>query len=476
MDDMRTEPNYRYQDVAQFITALVDSGTLPLGARAPSLREICRQHRISLSTALQAYRLLEDEGVLEARPQSGYYVSRDRAGALNTPAISRPSAKPIAVTVSGLRLELLEYAHDPALVPLGSAIPGAELLAAGRLDRFLARAARVKGRENNTYRAISGDPLLRQEIARRAVRWGQALAPEDIVVTCGCTEAFTLALMAVASPGDTIAIESPTYFGFLRSIEALHLKALELPTDAATGIDLAALAQVLRSRRIAACLFSSSFNNPLGCTIPDDKKRAVLDLLSRHRVTLIEDDIYGDIYFGNERPRPFMALDRRADTIYCSSFSKTVAPGYRIGWIVPGRHMQKVVERKYAVTLCTPALTQIALADFMSSGGYDSHLRRVRRAFQHSVAQMTRAIEKTFPAGTRVTRPAGGFVLWVELPRPLNSYDLFRQALDKGICFAPGDVFSPSGRYRNCLRLSCGHPWDARIEKGIATLGALASR
>jgi DNA-binding transcriptional MocR family regulator len=472
---MRGEPNYRYQDVMHFITALVDNGTLPLGARAPSLRQICRQHRISLSTALQAYRLLEDHGVLEARPQSGYYVARDRAGALKTPAISRPSAKPVAVSVSAIRLELLKYARDPTLVPLGSAIPGAELLAAGRLDRFLARAARVRGRENNTYLEANGDPQLRHEIARRAVHWGQAIEPEDIVVTCGCTEAINLALMAVASPGDTIAIESPTYFGFLRCIEALHLKALELPTDAATGIDPAALAQALKSRRIAACLFASSFNNPLGCTMPDGKKLAVLDLLARHRVPLIEDDIYGDIYFGNDRPRPFMAQDRRGDVIYCSSFSKTVAPGYRIGWIVPGARMPKVLERKATLTLCTPALTQLALADFLSSGGYDSHLRRVRRAFQHNIVQMTRTIEKTFPAGTKVTRPAGGFVLWLELPRPLRSQELFRRALEKGICFVPGDVFSPGGRYNNCMRLSCGHPWDARIEKGVATLGALAS-
>jgi DNA-binding transcriptional MocR family regulator len=473
---MRAEPNFRYQDVAHFITALVDNGTLPVGARAPSLRQICRQHRISLSTALQAYRLLEDHGVLEARPQSGYYVARDRTSALKTPAISRPSATPTAVTLSGLRLDLLEYARDPALVPLGSAIPGAELLAAGRLDRFLARAARVKGLESNTYTDPKGDLQLRQEIARRAARWGQALAPEDIVVTCGCTEAFNLALMAVANPGDTIAIESPTYFGFFRAIEALNLKVLELPTDAATGIDLAALADALKSRRIAACLLASSFNNPLGCTMPDEKKKAVLDLLARHRVPLIEDDIYGDIYFGSERPRPFIAMDRRGDALYCSSFSKTVAPGYRIGWIVPGNRMQKVIERKAALTLASPALTQVALADFLSSGGYDSHLRRIRREFQHNIAQMTRAIEMTFPAGTKVTRPAGGFVLWLELPRRLKSRELFRQALERGICFAPGDVFSPSGRYHDCLRLSCGHRWDARIEKGIATLGELASQ
>lgn len=473
--DVGAEPSYRYQDVAHFITALVDNGTLPLGARAPSLRQICRQQRVSLSTALQAYRLLEDHGVLEARPQSGYYVARDRANALKAPAISRPSARPVAVSVSSLRLELLEHARNPMLVPLGGAIPGADLLAAGRLDRFLARAARIKGRENNTYAEPKGDPQLRREIARRAMRWGHALAPEDVVITCGCTEAINLALMAVAGPGDTIAIESPTYFGFLRSIEALNLKALELPTDAATGIDLAALAQALKGQRIAACLLSSSFNNPLGCTMAAEKKLAVLDLLSRHRVPLIEDDLYGDIYFGNERPRPFIALDRRGDTIYCSSFSKTVAPGYRVGWIVPGRRMDKVLERKSALTLGTAVLPQVALADLLSSGGYDNHLRRIRRVFQHNVVQMTRAIEKAFPAGTRVTQPAGGFVLWLELPRRLKSRELFRRALEKGICFAPGDVFSPSARYHNCLRISCGHPWDAHIEGGITMLGALAA-
>src|SRR5262245_6241846 len=467
--------DFRYQELASFITGLVDKGTLLRGARAPSLRQISRQKRTSLSTALQAYRLLEDQGVLEARPQSGFYVARGSAVTLKPPAISRPSGKATNVTISGLVPKLLEHAADPRLVPLGCAIPSAELLAAGRLDRFLARAARVKGLDCNTYTEPRGDAGLRREITRRAMHWGQPLSPEDIAITCGCTEALMLALTAVSKPGDTIAIESPTYFGLLHAIELLNLKVLELPTEAATGIDLAALNQALKSRRIAACLFASSFNNPLGCTMPDEKKLALLDVLARHQVPLIEDDIYGDIYFGKERPRPFIALDRRGNTIYCSSFSKTVAPGYRIGWIVTSRHMQKVLERKYAVTLCGPVLPQVALADFLNSGGYDSHLRRVRRAFQRNITQMTRAIETAFPAGARVTRPAGGFVLWLELPKPLDSRELFNAALEEGICFAPGDVFSASGRYRNCLRLSCGHPWDARIEKSVMTLGALAS-
>lgn len=473
---VKADTQYRYEELAHFISGLVENGTLLPGSRAPSLRQISKQRRTSLSTALQAYRLLEDRGVLEARPQSGFYVAKGGPVSLEAPAISRPPGKATSVTVSHLVHQLLEYAADPRFVPLGCAIPSAELLAAGRLDRFLARAARTKGTAYNIYTEPKGDPKLRQEIARRALRWGQGLAPEDIAITCGCTEALTLSLKAVTRPGDTIAIESPTYFGLLQVIEALDLKALELPTHAQSGVDQAALEAALKGGTVAACLLSSSFNNPLGCTMPEDKKLAVLDLLAKHRVPLIEDDIYGDIYFGSERPRPFIALDKHGNTLYCSSFSKTVAPGYRVGWVVAGRHMQRVLETKFALTLCGPALPQAALADFLASGGYDSHLRRVRRTFAANIERMVRAIDKAFPPGTRVTRPAGGFVLWLELPKPLKSRNLFDQALEQDICFAPGDAFSASGRYANCLRLSCGYPWDARMEWALQTLGEMAQQ
>jgi DNA-binding transcriptional MocR family regulator len=472
---MRANPVHRYEELAGYITALVENGTLRPGGRVPSLREVGRQRRASVSTALQAYRLLEDQGVIEARPRSGYVVAKGGPIAMAAPAPSRPPGKPVNVAVSSIVLKLLEHAADPGLVPLGCAIPSATLLAAGHLDRFLARAARVRGSEYNTYTVPKGDPRLRQEISRRALRWGQVLPPEDIAITCGCTEALALALRTVARAGDTIAVESPTYFGMLQAIEALELKVLELPTDARTGIDLSALERALRGGAIKACLLSSSFNNPLGCTMPEDKKIAVLDLLAAHTVPLIEDDIYGDIYFGKERPVPFMALDRHDNTIYCSSFSKTIAPGYRIGWVASGRHMRRLLENKFASTLCGPGLPQAALADFLSSGGYDSHLRRVRRTFEDNLHQMVRMIERVFPKGTLVSQPAGGFVLWVELPASISTRTLFHQALEQGVCFAPGDVFSASDRYGNCMRLSCGQTWDARMEDGLRRLGALVT-
>ena len=466
---------YRYEQLIGFIRRLIDGGALAPGARLPSLREISLQRKVSISTVLQAYRRLEDQGAIEARPQSGFYVARRAASALPAPAASNPPHRALDVSVSRMVLDLLEYAADPRLVPLGCAIPSPELLAAGRLDRCLARAARVKGVEHNVYTGPRGDARLRQEISRRAALRGQMASPEGIAITCGCTEALMLALNAVARPGDVIAVESPTYFGFLHVLEVLGLKALELPTSAADGVDLAALGRALATGSVAACLLSSGIHNPLGFRMPDDKKVAVLNLVGRHGVPLIEDDTYGDIHFADEPARPFMAFDRRGDTIYCSSFSKTIAPGYRIGWIIAGRHLPKVLEHKFASTLCGPALPQVAFADFLSSGGYDSHLRRIRRRFESNLGQMLRTVERVFPPGTRVSRPAGGFVLWLELPKRLKSRRLLDAALQEGICFAPGDLFSASGRYTNCLRLSCGHDWDTSLERGVTRLGEIAA-
>ncbi len=470
---MDTPVLHRYEQLAELFLDMIDNGALPPGTRVPSVRAVSEQHGLSISTVLQAYRRLEDRGVLVARPQSGYYVAAAR-GALALPSVTRPRAKASTVSISGAVAALLEHASNPALVPLGCAVPDAALLQSRRLDLALARAARQHGTRYNVYGAPRGEPDLRREIARRAMRFGHALSPDEVLVTSGCTEALTLALSAVAQRGDTVAVETPTYFGVLHTLEALGLKALELPTHPAHGVDVEALARILESEAVAACMLSSSFSNPLGAVMPEADKRALLALLARHAVPLIEDDVYGDIHFGRQRPRPFIALDGGANTLYCSSFSKTLAPGYRIGWIAPGAYAQQVMERKLAFSLCGPVLPQVALAEFLASGAYDAHLRRMSRVLEENLLRMTRTIEASFPAGTKVSRPAGGFVLWLELPKRFDSRALFDEALDDGICFAPGDVFSASRRFRHCLRLSAGHAWDRRVEDGVRRLGRLA--
>ncbi|MDP9602484.1 UNVERIFIED_ORG: DNA-binding transcriptional MocR family regulator [Variovorax paradoxus] len=454
---------------------MIDKGTLSAGMRVPSVRAISEQHRISIATALQAYRMLEDQGILVARPQSGFYVANARHAAFALPSTSRPRAKASTVSISGVVATLLEHASNMSLVPLGCAVPDVGLLQSKRLDFTLARLARQHGSRHNVYSPPRGELGLRREIAKRSMRMGHALSPEDVLITSGCTEALTLALSAVAKPGDTIAVESPTYFGLLHTLEVLGLKALELPTDPARGVDIAALARLLGKEPVAACVLSSSFNNPLGSAMAEADKRSLLGLLSEHSTPLIEDDVYGDIHFGRDRPKPFIALAQGAGkVIYCSSFSKSLAPGYRVGWIVPGAYSQQVLARKLAFSLCSPVLPQVAVAEFLASNAYDIHLRRVRRVLEENLTRMVRAIEASFPPETKVSRPAGGFMLWLELPKQFDSRALFEEALEHGICFAPGDVFSASRRFRNCLRLSAGHAWTERIDAGVRRLGKLA--
>lgn len=472
---METQAPYRYEQLADLIVGMIDKGALSPGMRVPSVRTVSEQHQISVATVLQAYRLLEDRGVLMARPQSGFYVSSARQKKFALPSTSRARTRASTVSISGAVAVLLEHASNTSLVPLGCAVPDVDLLQSKRLDLTLARVARQHGARHNVYSPPRGEAALRREIARRSMRIGHALSPDDILITSGCTEALTLALGAVAKPGDTIAVESPTYFGLLHTLEVLGLKALELATDPVRGIDVTALARVLDKESVAACVLSSSFSNPLGSVMAESDKRALLALLSEYDIPLIEDDVYGDIHFGRERPKPFMALDRGENKIiYCSSFSKSLAPGYRIGWIAPGAYAQRVMERKLAFSLSSPVLLQLAIAEFLEGNAYDVHLRRVRRVLEENLTRMVRAIEASFPAETKVSRPTGGFMLWLELPKHFDSRALFDEALEHGICFAPGDVFSASRRYGNCLRLSAGHAWNDRIEAGVRRLGRMA--
>jgi DNA-binding transcriptional MocR family regulator len=472
---MEAQAPYRYEQLADLIVGMIDKGALSPGMRVPSVRTVSEQHQISVATVLQAYRLLEDRGVLMARPQSGFYVSSAHQKKFALPSTSRARTRASTVSISGAVAVLLEHASNTSLVPLGCAVPDVDLLQSKRLDLTLARVARQHGARHNVYSPPRGEAALRREIARRSMRIGHALSPDDILITSGCTEALTLALGAVAKPGDTIAVESPTYFGLLHTLEVLGLKALELATDPVRGIDVTALARVLDKESVAACVLSSSFSNPLGSVMAESDKRALLALLSEYDIPLIEDDVYGDIHFGRERPKPFMALDRGENKIiYCSSFSKSLAPGYRIGWIAPGAYAQRVMERKLAFSLSSPVLLQLAIAEFLEGNAYDVHLRRVRRVLEENLTRMVRAIEASFPAETKVSRPTGGFMLWLELPKHFDSRALFDEALEHGICFAPGDVFSASRRYGNCLRLSAGHAWNDRIEAGVRRLGRMA--
>jgi DNA-binding transcriptional MocR family regulator len=466
----------RYQAIARRFAQAIRDGTLAPGERLPSVRRLRVDEGVSASTVLQALAQIEADGLIEARPRSGYYV-KARA-VLPVPRASMPS--PHATTsldgLSALVATIFHAASDPGLVHLATATPSPALLPTRALGRAIAAEARRADGSGMEDTYPPGLPALRRLIAQRAVAAGCSIGEEDVVVTGGATEAIALALLAVATRGDTVAVESPAYYGTLLAIEALGLKVMEVPCQPETGMDVDELSRRLLERRVAAVLAVPSFSNPLGSCMPDDAKQRLVALLSERSIPLVEDDVYGDLAFGPARPRPAKAFDRDGSVIYCGSFSKTLAAGFRVGFVAPGRWRERVEVLQFATRVAVPTLPQRAVARFLADGGYDRHLRALRVRLEQNVARAAAVVAAEFPAGTRVSRPRGGCFLWVEMPLAVDALQLQRRALEAGVSIAPGHVFSASSAHASCIRLSCGEPWSERIDAAIRLVGRLARR
>ena len=459
-----------YEEVAGRLSLLINQGVFKTGDRLPSVRALSKQLKVSISTVMEAYRLMEDRSRIEVRPQSGYYV-RAPLPSLSEPETSKPICQPIPVS-SEMVTRFNRDSLNSEYLNLGAAFPNPQLLPLDKLSRALATIVRQDNSLGSLYDAMPGCETLRVQIVRRMLQSGCILTPDQIVTTSGCQEAISLCLKAVCRAGDTVAIESPTYFGILQAIESQGLRALEIPTHPRDGINIEALGNAIARNRVSACIVVSNFSNPLGSCIPDASKKALVELLDKHQIPLIEDDLYGELYFGKERPRVAKSFDRSGNVLLCSSFSKTVAPGYRVGWVAPGKFQTQVEHLKMATNLATALPTQMAISKFLENGGYDYHLRRIRSIYERQVAAMTDAISRCFPPETKVTRPSGGFVLWLELPNYVDALKLYQIAIKAGITIAPGHIFSSQPKYQNCIRLNAAF-WSEKVDGALEILGKM---
>lgn len=463
-----------YEKLANEIAKSIRDGVLRVGDKLPSVRDACSSRGVSPSTVFQAYYLLEARGLVRARPRSGYYVNARDDSLPPEPDKSCPDGESTELAISERIFDILDSVRNRDVTPLGSAFPSPLLFPLPRLAQ--AMSAHLKRQDPlDTIEDLSpGNPGLRRQIALRYLIAGINVPANDIVVTNGALEALNLCLQAVAEPGDTVIVEAPTFYGALQALERHGLKALEVPTHPRTGVDLEAMETAIKRHRPKACWLMTQFQNPLGSLMPEEKKRQLVELLAHHEIALIEDDVYGELYFGAARPVPAKAFDKHGLVLHCSSFSKCLAPGYRIGWASAGRYTQRVQRLKLSSTLSASGPAQGALAEYLEQGGYDRHLRRLRETLQAQQDLMANAIAREFPAGTRVTRPQGGFFLWLEMPAAVDALALHRQALARGISVAPGPIFSASGQFGNALRLNYGHPWDDGKADAIRVLGEMA--
>jgi DNA-binding transcriptional MocR family regulator len=473
-----TTGGFLYEHLAAELGQAIDRGALRAGDRLPSVRRFAQERSVSVATVLEAYMRLENAGLIEVRPKSGHFVRR-RSALTAEPRRPRSCSTPSRVTVSDAYTKILAAMRDPELLPLGCATVDQAFLPIQALNRLVIQVTREMTTVGARYEGAPGLVTLRRQIARRAVEVGVALGENDLCTTVGATEAMSLALRAIAKPGDVIAVESPAYFGVLQAIEGLGLRALEVPANPRTGLDVAVFEETLRSQPIRALVVTPTVSNPLGAVMSDEDRERLVKLTRRYDVPIIEDDVYAELVFDGSRPRPLRAFagpSEDSHVLLVSSVSKTLAPGYRVGWIAGGRWHDQILRLKFSHTLACPTLPGMAVAEFLASGGYDRHLRRLRAAMASNIERYREAIATEFPEGTRVSVPRGGFVLWIELPPGVDALQLHDQALRHRIVIAPGPLFSARQRFTNFIRISTGAPWSERIAEGLRTLGRLVAR
>jgi DNA-binding transcriptional MocR family regulator len=466
--------DFLYVQVASRMEKMIEKDLLKVGEKLPSVRQLSQEQGLSMSTVYQAYYHLEGKGLIEARPKSGYYVRYAPHKFLEIPEKTRPTNHVKQVSLDEIIRAVYQRLTSEETIYFSLSAPSLDMLPVAKLNKSLMWAMRNTKGHGVNYEEIQGNPGLRKQLARLAFNWGGTYTANDVVITNGCMEALALSLMAVTQPGDVIAIESPTYFGIFQLAESLGLKVLEIPCDPVTGVDVDYLDNAIPKFNIKACVFIPNFNNPMGSCMPDENKEKLVRILEKHEVPLIEDDIYGEHYFGKERPSTCKVFDKKGVVFYCASVSKLLAPGYRVGWCIPPAHVKdKVVKQKLMLNVSGTTLTQAAIAHFLATKRFDLHLRKLRSAIHTHCLRYMQAIADYFPEGTRLTRPRGGLMLWVALPENINAFELHNLAIQHNISIAPGHLFSSDQRYKNFIKICYGFPWNDKIDKALQTLGEL---
>ncbi|MBP0598045.1 PLP-dependent aminotransferase family protein [Herbaspirillum sp. LeCh32-8] len=464
-----------YEQLADTIRQQIEDGIMLAGEKIPSVRRTSQQYQLSISTVIRAYLLLESRGLIESRPQSGYFVRTHQQGApthADIPAAAGQMSRDMAP--AALVLSNMRSINSENRIPLGSPYPDPTLFPSARISQLAHGLYKRRDRQELMGSLPPGNPDLIRQIARRHLETGLPVNPAEIVVTEGATEAINLCLQAISRPGDGIAVEAPTYYALLHAIERIGMRAVPVPADGVNGIDLPSLHAVIEAGQVAGAVVMPTFQNPMGFEMPEQRKRALVDLMASHRLPLIENDVYGELHYAEQRPRTLKAFDHHGLVLYCSSFSKSLSPEHRIGWTLPGRYREAVERLKFLNTVSTPSHPQRAIAEYLQNEGYDFHLRRLRKTLAQQERIMRATVLRFFPAGTQCSEPGGGYLLWVTLPRSILAMDLHARAQAAGISVAPGNMFSTDNAFAHCIRLNYSFAWDAGIEQAVRLLGEIA--
>ena len=468
--------DHLYLQVANGVEKMITDDILKIGDKLPSVRLLSEEYGISMGTAFQAYYHLEGKGLIESRPKSGYYVRFNFKRFPDLPNVIQPEPISSEVSVKDTIASIYGDVASPIKMNFAIAVPDASLLPTAKINKSVIHALRKSKDHCIGYENTQGNIDLRKQIVKLAFNWGGKFKTDDIIVTSGCLEAINLCLRAVTQNGDTVAVESPNYFGIYQSLENMGLKVVEISSNPSTGLDIDCLEKSIDKFNIKACIATPNFNNPSGSCMPEENKKRLVEVITKHNIALIEDDIYGELYFGRSRPRTCKYYDTKGLVMHCASLSKSLAPGYRVGWTIPGKFTEDVKQIKRISDISSPSLTQAAMAHFLGNGRYEYHLKNLRKALHTQYLKYTQAIIQYFPEGTKLSRPQGGFVLWVELPGKVNASKLRLEAMKHHISVVPGKIFSVRCNYHNFIRISFGKPWNEDMDYGLMMLGKIVKK
>lgn len=458
------------EQIAQDLQEQILKGKISVGSHLPSLRTITTDYDVSLTTALAAYDILEDLGFLEKKLKSKPLARIPEQFFIPKPDWSLP--KPERSLVQNL--DLIDWVYsssrEPGMSPFGLGLPSPHLFPTNALKSAINRALSKNYHSVFSYLFVPGHPELLKELAKFLRSDIGPVTADEIILTDGCLEGINQCIEAITQPGDTVAVESPCYFGTLQALQRRNLKVIELPTHPCDGIDIGHLENVLKKEKPKLLIATARVQNPIGFDVPEENIRAILDLVDKYEVPLLEDDIYGPLDELPGKRKTFKSMDKNGRVLYCSSFSKTVAPGLRLGWIIPGKFFEKVKRQKLSSNSSANSFAQITMLEFLKKGEIRQHFADTTQKVSHQRQQYQQFLACNLPQGLKVSRPNGGYMLWIECPQSFDSVSFFEDCLKAKISITPGPVFSPSMNFKNSFRLNAGFPLTGETAKHLDRL------
>lgn len=463
-----------YQTIVDFYLESIEKGSILPGEKLPSLRKVSDQFDVSLSTAVEAYRRLELYGYVKAVDRSGYLAQLPSQGESILLPSKKFKSKLTEIDHIDEIIQLINQTMDAETAPFGLGTPSVERFPAKMINRYMTQTIKNNPLVSGSYIFGPGLEELRVELARWMRPWVGVTSKEKILITNGCLESINIALSAECEAGDIVAIESPCYFGLLHAINYHNLKALEVKTDPSLGLDPESLETLAKQNKIKALISTANAQNPLGFSMSDERKKQILAICKKYKIRLIEDDIYGEITFQNKRPKSYKYFDKDNVVTHCSSFSKFLGPGLRIGWCIVPENMTTYLRQKLSLNLTTSSFTQYLVSSILRNENLMKVGHGLGDYYQKNIQIYSNVLQGHLGQKISLSSPTGSFFLWGRI-EGLDATLAYQRAQKQKISFTPGPLFSATRQYGNYLRINCAHEFNEKRSQQLAVLAKILS-